>query len=617
MRVQHDKNLLTMFLLGLALVSMLPLGAWGQTLDPNLIPHFVTKLWVPGQNGVPTAMIPSTYPGFNGDYYEIAARQTTQQVLPPTDKNGNPLKSTTIWAFGPASDTNFVNFHTPAIPIAARTRKLDPTNSSVRVKWINDLKNGANFLSYPTSVPIDQGKHWANPTGVCDGNTRPPDCQGVGKGQYAGPVPIAVHLHGSHTWSNSDGIPEAWFLPAGAGLVEPFTRGSDWSQICQSPVEFDEQCTNNPPPVVDGAVFYDYPNTQPPSTLFFHDHTLGITAENITMGLVGPYVLKGKANVDDLAPPSVPDTAYDIPLIIQDRSFTPDGSFFSHLSDDGNTVVVNGNTWPYLEVQPRKYRFRVVLANDSVFFSMRLSGGLKFVQIGNDSGFLTAPFSTSTLNLAPGERADVIVDFAGSKGKYIVLQGNGGDVVQFRVSPAAVSDATVDPNNLNLANLTEGPIVCNPSCPVRNVSLAGTLLGTVTGTGTPQDPFVSHAKLWDSPTTETPTCGAGTCQQNPATEEWDIYNFGGEAHPIHLHEVRFQVLNRQSTTPGSLPTPPLPGETGRKDTVVVKGHSVTRVRVSFDFGGLFAWHCHMTSHEDDEMMRPVCIKNAVVPCNPN
>jgi spore coat protein A, manganese oxidase len=616
MRVQHSRNLLTMFLLGLALVSMLPLGAWAQTLDPNTIPHFTQQLWVP-----PAAMTPLTYPGFNGDYYEIAARQTTQQVLPTKDINGNPtgFPRTTVWAFGPARDTNFDNFHTPALPILARTFRLDPTKASVRVKWINDLKDSAgNFLSYPASIPIDQGKHWANPTGVCDGNTTPPDCQGKGSGQYTGPVPIAVHLHGSHTWSNSDGIPEAWFLPAGAATKEPYTRGSDWSQICQTPVEFDEQCSTNPPPKVDGAVFYDYPNTQPPATLFFHDHTLGVTAENIVMGLVGPYVLKGKAGVDDLDPSLVPAAAYDIPLIIQDRSFTPDGSFFSHLSDDGNTVVVNGNTWPYLKVEPRRYRFRIVLANDSVFEALGLSGGLKFTQIGNDSGFLPKAISLSTLKLAPGERADVIVNFASSIGKNVVLRGNGGDVVQFQVSPNPVTETTPDPINLTLI---PEKAICDPACPgifVRNVSLAGTLLGMVTGTGTPQDPFVSHPKLWDSPTTETPTCGAGsTCQASPAIEEWDIYNFGGEAHPIHLHEVRFEVINRQSTAPGSVPTDPTPGERGRKDTVVVNGHSVTRIRTSFDFGGLFAWHCHMTSHEDDEMMRPVCIQNAIVPCNPH
>src|SRR4029077_617030 len=146
----------------------------------------------------------------------------------------------------------------------------------------------------------------------------------------------------------------------------------------------------------------------------------------------------------------------------------------------------------------------------------------------------------------------------GSKGQKIVLSA-GGDVMQFRVSSTPVTDTTANPNTLTLK--PEGPI-CNPSCGplhVTNVSLAGTLLGTVSATGT------SVPKLWDSPTTEKPLCGAAGCEQSPAIEEWDIYNFGGEAHPIHLHEVRFEVINRQSTTAGSTPTPPTPGELGRKD----------------------------------------------------
>jgi FtsP/CotA-like multicopper oxidase with cupredoxin domain len=256
-----------------------------------------------------------------------------------------------------------------------------------------------------------------------------------------------------------------------------------------------------------------------------------------------------------------------------------------------------------------------VHGNDSVFGSYSFPRGVKMTQIGNDSGFLSAPASLRTLNLAPGERADVIVDFSSSFGQNIVLQENGGDAVQFRVTQALSSpDTTADPTTLNLAAVSEPGLSCGASpCPLRKVALAGTLLGTVNATGTAAVP-----KLWDSPTTENPTClGSGSCGgANAAMEDWDIYNFGGESHPIHLHEVRFQVLGRASTSsPGVITSGPTPGETGRKDTVVAKGHTVTKIRVRFDFGGLYAWHCHMTSHEDDEMMRPVCVVNSVVPCN--
>jgi FtsP/CotA-like multicopper oxidase with cupredoxin domain len=266
-----------------------------------------------------------------------------------------------------------------------------------------------------------------------------------------------------------------------------------------------------------------------------------------------------------------------------------------------------------VNVEPRRYRLRVVLATDSIFFGFNLSGGLRMTQIGNDAGFLPAPASLSTLNLAPGERADLVVDFTSSKGRNVVLRGNGGDVLQFRVGNTVTgTDTTVDPLTLNLAPFDQGPVVCNPACPVRKVSLAGTLLGTVNATNTAAIP-----KLWDSPTTETPHCSdTQTCLNSAATEEWDIWNFGGEAHPIHLHEVQFQVLDRVSTTTGVV-TPPTAGERGRKDTVVVKGHSITRIKVKFDLGGLYAWHCHMTSHEDDEMMRAVCITDSAHPtCHP-
>ena len=145
MTVQHSRSLLTKFLLGVALAS-LPLAAWAQTtLDPATIPHFVDPLFVSSKT-----MPKVANPNFVGDYYEIAARQTTQQILPTTDVNGHPLNKTTVWAFGPAaSPATSADFHTPALPIVGYT------NTQVRVKWINDLKVGNTFLTYPATVPID------------------------------------------------------------------------------------------------------------------------------------------------------------------------------------------------------------------------------------------------------------------------------------------------------------------------------------------------------------------------------------------------------------------------------------------------------------------------------
>ena len=587
MTTQHRRSLLRRSLEGLAFASsLLSLGAGAVPLDPATIPHFKDPL--PKHGGMPQATKPA---GFTGDYYEIAVRQTTQQILP----TGFP--QTTIWAFGPAANSVNSGFFTPAAAIVGRP------DTPVRVKWINDLVDHTTgtFITYPPSVPVDQGKHWANPTGICDGGGPPPDCQGQGSaGPYTGPVPIIVHLHGSHTFSSSDGIPEAWWLPAGAGNVEPFTRGSDWSQG-GNPME-------PVPPVVDGAAYFDYPNHQPPTTMFFHDHTLGITAQNVLMGLAGPYVLAGGPN--DLPAGQLPSglEVYEWPLVIQDRAFNTDGSFVG--VDDGNTFVVNGKVWPYLNVEPRKYRFRIVAATNSIFLNLSFANtgrtGLRFTQIGNDGGFLPKPVVLRSLALRPGERADVVVDFSAFAGKSVVLASDG-DVMQFNVvRPLSGPDNTPDPTTLTLIPPT-------PLCPVvggvetacetntRNVSVLGTALGTVTGS-----PPKAVTMLWDAPTTENAPLNS--------TEVWNIYNFGGEPHPIHLHEVSFEVLGR-SALDGTSPTPPAPGELGRKDTVLSKGYSIVKVRANFDIGGLFAWHCHMTSHEDDEMMRPMCVVDSAHPCN--
>jgi spore coat protein A, manganese oxidase len=309
-----------LFVSALAVVFLLPPAHAQVPLDPTTITHFQTQLWVPSA-AVPM-MTQATPPSpFPGDYYEVAERQTTQQILPA----GFP--STTIWAYGPKDKpVTQVYFHYPSLPIFGRVDR------PVRVNWINDLKDSSgNFIPHP--LQIQQDSHWANPMGLCLGRTTPPDCAGSPKGQYYGPVPTVVHLHGAITASDSDGIPEAWNLPAGGGAVATFSRGSDWSQAPGAPV-------------VDGAAVFDYPNHDAPRLLFFHDHTLGITAQNVYMGLVGGYILQGHPGVDDLDPSKVPSrpNVDDLALVIQDKSFYVNGEF--QFTSEGNTIVVNGNTWP-------------------------------------------------------------------------------------------------------------------------------------------------------------------------------------------------------------------------------------------------------------------------------
>jgi spore coat protein A, manganese oxidase len=623
----HSTNMLRWCLFGLAFATLLllPFQAQAQQLDPNSVPKFVDPLpRVCGLIQTPNCILLATTSTANNiDRYDVAARGFQQQILPAG------FGKTTVWGFGPNTTGTVVCgeggvttncFHTPAATIRATYHR------EVRVNWINDLvchswdtgcAPGA-FIQYPSGVPVDTGIHWANPPQTCEHGTGT-DCKGPG-GNYLGPVPMIVHLHGISSASESDGIPEAWNLPSSSNssiaslLAAGYkAHGSDYCQIDANTGLRAANCPNaynN-----DGASLFSYPNTQFASTLFFHDHTLGVTLQNVYMGLLGFYLLGGDA-AHDLpsdcgtcgaslsVPGGLPGGDYEIPIAIQDKLFSADGSFLLGPEGIGNVKVVNGKSWPYLDVEPRKYRFRVVDANATSFVKLILPGNLKFTQIGADSGFLPAPKTVSKLVVAPGERADVIVDFSGYKsctgtGCNLTLVDDGADdsnarqVMQFRVKTLQGPDTSVVPTSLpHRSDLPQEKRT-------RQVSLFDDKLGTC-------DAGCAHAAPlgWDSPVTEIVNSGE--------TEVWEIYDFQ-DSHPIHLHEVNFQVLGRSNFSTPTVVIPPSPGETGFKDTVIANAGQITRIKVQFQDSdgnqrpGLFAWHCHIIPHEDDEMMRPMCV----------
>jgi spore coat protein A, manganese oxidase len=346
--------------------------------------------------------------------------------------------------------------------------------------------------------------------------------------------------------------------------------------------------------------------------------------------------------------PAVGDRAggryYEIPIAIQDRSFDDDGSLFypdsravfddfegpyipeSDISPIWNpevfadTMVVNGRTWPFLEVEQRRYRFRFLNGCNSRFLILRLSNGLPFWQIGVEGGFLPSAIEVEELLLAPAERADVIVDFTSVPvGTEILLLnlapdepfGGGvpgvdfepanpsttGQVMQLRVVPGVGVDTSLPPDKLVLPKLTPLP----EATITRQVSLneadsevlpdvgpEAARLGTVAN-----DEGV--ALDWDDEITENPEIGA--------TEVWELYNFTEDAHPIHIHEVQYQVLDREPIDGGDA-RPPERWEAGFKDTVIAYPGEITRLKATFHTPGLFVWHCHIVEHEDNEMMRP-------------
>jgi FtsP/CotA-like multicopper oxidase with cupredoxin domain len=374
-------------------------------------------------------------------------------------------------------------------------------------------------------------------------------------------------------------------------------------------------------------------------------------ADNPTVAGGAPAVLPGPA-------PQLGDTPgttyYEIPLAIQDRSFDVGGGLFypdSRAFFDGfigpyipftdvspiwnpeffgNHVVVNGKTWPFLDIEPRRYRFRLLNGCQSRFLILSFSDPkVQVWQIGNEGGFLRVPVPLKQILMSPAERADIIVDFSQVRfGKKVTMINHGPDapfagggfrtadpqttglVMQFNVNvPLAGADPSTPPAQLLM------PVA--PPIPGGSVTRAVALLEQLAAPPTPPipvearlgtfDPLVGlpagvTALKWEDAETENPDPGA--------SETWEIYNFTVDAHPIHIHEVLFEVVNRQRLDKKTglsiqAPRPPEPWENGYKDTVIAYPGEVTRVRMTFSItGGQFVWHCHIVEHEDNEMMRP-------------
>jgi spore coat protein A len=449
------------------------------------------------------------------------------------------------------------------------------TGQRVRVKWINELPT-KHFL------PIDRTIHGAD--------------------ALAPEVRTVVHVHGARTWPDSDGYPEAW--STSDGHAGPYF---------------------SPEPS-------RYPNDQPAATLWYHDHAIGITRLNIYAGLSGLYLIRDDQE-DAL---NLPRGRFEIPLIIQDRTFNADGSLQYPTAEDGthpvwvqeffgDTSCVNGKVTPFLEVEPRRYRFRLLNASNSRVYHLKLSraDAPPFQQIGTDNGLLPRPLTLRRLLVSPGERLDLIIDFSGFGRASLDLvndapapypSGQGmvpAEVMRFTVTrPLSRGDTSALPGTLiPFAAL-------DATQAVRERILA------VTEIVRPADGYTVMGLLgqrhWDDAITEDPVAGA--------TEIWSFANTTGDVHPIHVHLVRFQVLNRQPfDVRGYLETGrlvltgnPLPPESNErpawKDTVKAYPGYVTRVIQRFELpagasvrsGDAFryVWHCHMLEHEDNEMMRP-------------
>ena len=391
-------------------------------------------------------------------------------------------------------------------------------------------------------------------------------------------VRTAVHLHGGRTPPDSDGYPEDWFV-------------SGQSCICH------------------------YPNQQGAAGLFYHDHAMGITRLNAVAGLTGSYFIRDQFE-DAL---NLPSGEHEIPLVLFDRSFLPDGQLYYPVSGRpgapwvseyyGSAILANAKIFPYHNVEARKYRLRLLNASNGSFYRLSFSRdmsvsseGLVFYQIGTEQGFLSAPAESNLLILGPGERADLVVDFGHHAGSEVFLRTDVAMVMQFRVSESRTSDSSSVPAKLRaVTRISESTAIVN-----RQLTLADyqNRLGR-------SSVMLLNGAHWATPVTETPKLNS--------TEIWSLINLTDDSHPIHLHMVRFQLLDRRrfdlsvyQLTGKIVFTDPAESlsanDLGWKDTVRVDPMTVTRIIVKFEgYAGKYVWHCHLLEHEDNEMMRPYVI----------
>ena len=317
---------------------------------------------------------------------------------------------------------------------------------------------------------------------------------------------------------------------------------------------------------------------QPAATLWFHPHLMGDTANQVYYGLAGLIYIDDE-NSEKLNLPK--DYGInDIPLIVQDRSFNRDGSFDYRTSMmgvvAGDTILINGTASPYLNVNKGNVRFRILNASNSQNFEFSMSNGIDFQQIATDGGFLEAPLTRKSIFLAPGERAEVIIEFSKTNRKTVSLMSGGQSIMDINLT-GTNEDTTEIPESL--AVITPIPAGNNPNTRVFELQSMG-ISGTINGKSFDMNRIDEEVNLNES-------------------EIWIIRNRGGmmqsDGHPFHVHGTQFQVISRNGKTP------PLQ-ERGFKDTVFVNIGEEVAILVRFTHPGIFMYHCHILEHEDNGMM---------------
>lgn len=448
---------------------------------------------------------------------------------------------------------------------------------SLQVEWMNDLPT-EHFL------PIDYSLH------------------GCGRELPQGRA--VVHVHGARTRAQDDGFPTDWFRPG-------------------------KRARNT------------YPLAQDATALWYHDHTMGLNRLNLYAGLFGMFLLRD----EEERRLQLPRDHFELPLILYDRNFTQDGQLFYPVSGDpehpwvpefaADAILINGKIRPFHQVEPRIYRLRLLNAANSRFFRLSFAAGTTsgvgrsaspepFVQIGSDQGLLRHPVSLTALTLAPAERADVLIDLSGYAGQKLYLLNGALPVLEWQVAGTSVVTSRnrrdVTRVGVSAASPAVQPSISSdflPSRLLRNVQRQSEALAVRTRTLTlseVRDPagntltMVLNGKHWHEPVTEQVRLNT--------SEIWEFVNLTEDTHPMHLHLVRFQILDRRPLDvfaytmrgerqfAGPAIQPP-ENEAGWKDVVACDPGAITRVLIRFEgFTGRYLYHCHIMEHEANDMMRP-------------
>ena len=581
-----------------------------------------------------------------GNNLKIEAAQAVQMTgLVGVD--GITPVATTIWGYGAKGQ---------GVTWPGRTIERHINDKPLIIKWKNKLLDPDTENPLPHLLPVDDSLHWAYSLPGYEENSIEQDG-----------VPLVPHVHGGRNDSPSDGNPEYFFSPdfqvKGPRFVsEKYRYGStDWNNAA--------------------------------GMMWYHDHALGLTRLNVYAGLAGFFPLRddddtGKAD----NPLGLPADPYELGFAVQDRMFRNTGELFypafpgDPAYDDfitgegvvlppdfgptalaeffGDHMVVNGIIWPKYSVEQRQYRVRFLNGTDSRFMRLKLKvvaagatdpapgAEVGFYVIGSDQSLRTSAVQVSEVDFMPGERLDLIIDFKdvppGSRVIVENLLGDspfGGDlpgpddlfpdrrtdrIMAFDVE--LPFDPTVTDSNINDGYFLGGDVtVTAPVARTRKLALfEGTdeygrlqpLLGTAEPVTDVAGSTVNGAIPWHMPITENPGLGD--------TEIWEIYNATGDAHPVHVHLVHFEVLNREGFIADSIAQPVLQhngsfgvgfrlenivtdgvlrasgaSEQTRRDMVMALPDEVTRIKMTFDKPGRYVWHCHILSHEDHEMMRPL------------